>query len=73
MLGLFLLDIPPDPSRPGSLLSVIAIVVSLLVLLFAGLVVLLWYRKRSLRSVEMIRSNILVELSPRRGAGRSST
>jgi len=55
MIQLILLDIPPDPARVGVLPAVILLVLALIGLLAAGLVVFLWYRKRSLREVEMIR------------------
>jgi hypothetical protein len=50
-----LLDIPPDPRGIGSLLAVVLLVVGFIALLAVGLVLFLWYRKRSLRGVEMIR------------------
>jgi len=55
MTKLILLDIPPDPAGIGAFMAVVLVVVGLLVVLAAGLVVVLWYRKRSLRRVDMIR------------------
>lgn len=55
MIQLMLLDIPPDPRGLGGLLAVVLLVVGSIALLVMGLVVVLWYRKRSLRGVEMIR------------------
>ncbi len=55
-----LLDVAPSPAGNGVLLAAIVLfVVGFVVLLAAGLVVFLWYRKRSLRSVEMIRPDAL--------------
>ena len=55
---LILLDVAPDVSTSvGVLLAVILFVIGFIVLLAGGLVVLLWYRKRGLRGVEMIRSD----------------
>ena len=55
MTELMLLDIPPDPRGVRALLAVVLFVVGVIVLLVVGLVLFLWYRKRSLRGVEMIR------------------
>jgi hypothetical protein len=59
MAQLMLLDIPPDPAGVGALLAVVLLVVGLIALLAAGLVLFLWYRKRSMRGVEMIRPDAL--------------
>ena len=53
------LDVAPDPVGVGPLLAVILLVIGFIVLLAAGLVLFLWYRKRSMRGVEMIRSDAL--------------
>lgn len=55
MTQLVLLDVAPDPVGTGALLAVVLLVIGLVLLLAFGLVVFLWYRKRSLRGVEMIR------------------
>jgi hypothetical protein len=52
---MMIMDVPPDPRGIGASLSVVLLVIGLTVLLAAGLVVFLWYRKRSLRAVDMIR------------------
>jgi hypothetical protein len=56
---LTLLDVAPDPVRVGSLFVVLLLIIGFILLLAAGLVVFLWYRKRSLRGVEMIRPETL--------------
>jgi hypothetical protein len=55
MVYLRLLDIAPDPVSMGVVLAVILVVCALIVLLLGALVFFLWYRKRSLRHIEMIR------------------
>lgn len=62
-----LLDVAPDPVGIGAALAVVLLVVGFIVLLAAGLVFFLWYRKRSRRGVEMIRP----DAQPVRGAERS--
>jgi hypothetical protein len=59
MTQLILLDVAPDPVGTGLLLAVVLLVISLIGLLAAGLVLFLWYRKRSLRGVAMVRSDVL--------------
>jgi hypothetical protein len=66
MAHIILFDIPPDPSGIGASLAVFLLVVAVIALLAAGLVLFLWYRKRSLRSVVMVRSEAL----PVAGAAR---
>jgi hypothetical protein len=59
-LILFWFDVRPDPVGPvglGILAVVVFLVVGLLLLTAAGLVFFLWYRKRKLRTVEMIRAD----------------
>ena len=51
-----LLDIAPNPAG-GALLAVVLLVVGFVVLLAIALVLFLWYRKRRLGTVEMIRSD----------------
>ena len=53
MAELILLDVAPDPVGIGALPAVVLLVVGFIVLLAVGLVVFLWYRKRSMRSVVM--------------------
>lgn len=52
---MILLDVAPDPLGVGALFVVLLLIIGVILLLAAGLVVFLWYRKRSLRGVEMIR------------------
>lgn len=59
MPQLILLDVAPDPLGLGAVFVVLLLVIGFILLLAAGLVVFLWYRKRSLRGVEMIRPEIL--------------
>jgi hypothetical protein len=56
---LILLDVAPDPVGGGALFGVLLLIIGFILLLAAGLVVFLWYRKRSLRGVEMIRPETL--------------
>lgn len=56
---IMILDIPPDPRGVGALLAVVLLVIGLIGLFAAGLVVFLWYRKRSLGGVDMIRREAL--------------
>ena len=58
MAQIVLLDVVPDPVRTGALLAVVLLVIGLVLLLAIGLVVFLRYRKRSLRHVEIIRSDV---------------
>ena len=55
MNQVMLLDVAPDPVGMGALLAVILLVIGFIILLAAGLVLFLWYRKRSMRGLEMIR------------------
>jgi hypothetical protein len=54
---LILFDVAPDPVSGGVALAVVILVVASVILLVgaAALVFILWYRKRSLRTMEMIR------------------
>ena len=54
-----LLDAAPDPVGMGALLAVVLLLMGFIVLLAVGLVWFLWYRKRSMRGVEMIRPDAL--------------
>ncbi len=55
MVQATILDIPPEPAGIGAFLAVVFLVIGFILLLVAGLVVYLWYRKRTLRGIEMIR------------------
>ena len=56
-MTLMLIDIPPDPAGMGLLPAVLLLILGFILLLAAALVVFLWYRKRSLRHVPMIRAD----------------
>ena len=59
-MNLAFLDIRPDPVGPvgvGIVAVVLLMVIGLVILAAAGLVFFLWYRKRKLRTVEMIRAD----------------
>jgi hypothetical protein len=64
MVQAIVLDIPPEPAGIGAFLAVVFLVIGFILLLVAGLVVYLWYRKRSLRGIEMIRPDTLPTASP---------
>ena len=54
------LDIRPDPVGPvgiGIVAVVLLMVIGLVILAAAGLVFFLWYRKRKLGTVEMVRAD----------------
>lgn len=54
----FLLDIRPDPVGPvgvGIVAVVLLMVMGFVIVAAAGLVAFLWYRKRKMRMIEMIR------------------
>ncbi len=57
MSALLLIDAAPDPVSIGIVAAVILVVIGSVVLLAAALVVFLWYRKRSMRHLEMGRSH----------------
>jgi hypothetical protein len=59
MTQAIILDIPPEPAGIGAFLAIVFLVIGVILLLVAGLVVYLWFRKRSLRGIEMIRPDIL--------------
>ena len=64
-MALFLLlDVAPDPVGTGALLAVVLFVIGLILLFAAAFVVFLWYRKRSMRGIEMSRSDTLPTASP---------
>jgi hypothetical protein len=59
-MNLTFLDIRPDPVGPvgvGIVAVVLLMVIGLIILAAAGLVFFLWYRKRKLRTVDMIRAD----------------
>jgi hypothetical protein len=59
-MNLAFLDIGPDPVGPvgvGIVAIVLLMVIGLIILAAAGLVFFLWYRKRKLRTVDMIRTD----------------
>ena len=59
-MNLGFLDVRPDPVGPvgvGIVAVVLLLVIGLVILAAVGLVFFLWYRKRKLRAVEMIRSD----------------
>ena len=59
MAQVILFDIPPAPAGIGALVAVVFLVTGFILLIAAGLVVYLWYRKRSMRGIEMIRPDTL--------------
>ena len=59
MIQAIVLDIAPEPAGIGVFLAVVFLVIGFLLLLTAGLVVYLWYRKRGMRGIEMIRPDTL--------------
>ena len=50
-----ILDEAPEPVAIGVAVAVVLFVIAVVMLLAGGLVLFLWYRKRSLRHREMIR------------------
>jgi len=59
-VNLAFLDVRPDPVGPvgiGIVAVVLLMVIGLVILAAAALVFFLWYRKRKLRTVEMIRAD----------------
>jgi hypothetical protein len=59
MAELILFDVAPGPVGIGVLLAVVLLVIGFILLFAAGLVLFLWYRKRSMRGIEMIRADRL--------------
>ena len=53
MMGFGFMDAAPDPVGIGIVAAVILVVIGAIVVLAAGLVIFLWYRKRSLRHLEV--------------------
>ena len=55
MMSIFvLIDAAPDPVSIGIVLAVLLFVIAV-ILMAVGLILFLWYRKRSLRAQDMIR------------------
>ena len=55
MTAILAIDAAPDPVSLGIVAVVIVFVIGFVVLLAAALVVFLWYRKRSMRHLEISR------------------
>jgi hypothetical protein len=53
MAGLALIDAAPDPASLGIVAVAVLLVISFVILLAAALVIFLWYRKRSMRHLEI--------------------
>ena len=59
-MNLAFLDVRPDPVGPvgvGIVAVVLLLVIGFVILAAAGLVFFLWYRKRKLRTVDMVRAD----------------
>lgn len=69
MTHVILLDLLPGPDGIGTLVAVVFLVIGFILLLAAGLVVYLWYRKRGMRGIEMIRPDTLPVSAWPRGSG----
>jgi len=52
-MGFGVLDAAPDPAGIGIVAAAVLIVIGAIGVLIAGLVIFLWYRKRSLRHLEV--------------------
>ena len=53
MMGFGFMDAAPDPAGIGIVAAAVLIVIGAIGVLIAGLVIFLWYRKRSLRHLEV--------------------
>ena len=53
MMGFGFMDAAPDPVGIGIVAAAILVVIGAIVVLAAGLVIFLWYRKRSMRHLEI--------------------
>jgi hypothetical protein len=51
------LDVAPEPVAMGVALAIILFVIAVVIVLAGGLVLFLWYHKRSLRHREVIRAD----------------
>jgi len=52
-MGFGFMDAAPDPAGIGIVAAAVLIVIGAIGVLIAGLVIFLWYRKRSLRHLEV--------------------
>jgi len=64
MIGFGFMDAAPDPVGIGIVAAAILIVIGAIAFLAAGLVVFLWYRKRSMRHLEISCPNKDANVSP---------
>ena len=66
MVHIVLFDLAPDPvsGAIGVVLAVLLVVLGVLAVFAAALVVFLWYRKRRLRGVEMVRPDLETAAQP---------
>jgi len=55
MTGLLFIDVAPDPVSAGGVIIAVLLVLGLILMLAAALVIFLWYRKRSMRHLEISR------------------
>ena len=53
MMGFAVLDAAPDPAGIGIVAAAVLIVIGAIGVLIAGLVIFLWFRKRSSRHLEI--------------------
>jgi hypothetical protein len=64
MMVFGVLDAAPDPAGIGIVAAAVLIVIGAIGVLIAGLVIFLWYRKRSLRHLEVNFPNKDGQVSP---------
>jgi len=64
MILLSLIDVAPGPVAAGIVAVVVLLVIGFVLLLAGGLVFFLWFRKRRLRTSEMIRPEGSLNQSP---------
>jgi hypothetical protein len=67
MFQTILLDVAPDPGGVGSLAAVVLLVIAFIGLIAGGLVLFLWFRKRSMRGMIMVQHEPL----PAPGGGQA--
>ncbi|MDX6404817.1 MAG: hypothetical protein QOH70_2272 [Blastocatellia bacterium] len=72
MFQTILLDVAPDPTGVGSLAAVVLLVIAFIGLIAGGLVLFLWYRKRSMRRMIMVQHEPLLAPGPRTGSTEQS-
>jgi len=72
MFQTILLDVAPDPAGVGSLAAVVLLVIALIALIAGGLVLFLWYRKRSMREMIMVQHEPLLASGARTGSTEQS-